>query len=331
MIEREWIYPGAGLTAAGAATALALMPDARQLLPALAILPAWMAAVTIIASAFALARLSIRGEEHPIAAFRDFVTYDWHRIGALMLAMGLAGLNLITFMWLKPLLNAYVPFRADSLLASMDKVMFLGNDPWTLLTWANIAGAGLFYHPAWFIAIIIALLTVKSAVPSPEKSALILTYFMLWTVVAPMVHCLLPAAGPLFYERLGYGHRFSGLVPGPETRAVFDWLWQCYSQGPQYEGNGISAMPSMHVAMSSWVLLVAWVQARRWFLPTLAFHVTICTLSIALGWHYAMDGLIGGIATALVYTACHDIYRLRAALAVRGKPASASFRDPSRQ
>lgn len=317
MIEREWIYPGATLTAICGAIALTLMPNAAKLLPALTILPAWMAAVAIIASMLALARLWLRGENHPIAAFRAFVKDDWQQIIALMLAMGLAGLNLITFMWLKPLLNVYVPFRADPLLASLDKMLFLGHDPWTLLSWANLSGAGLLYHPVWFIAIIVALLTAQSAKPSPEKSALILTYFILWTVVAPLIHCLMPAAGPLFYERLGYGPRFSGLVPGPETRMVFDWLWQSYSHGPRYEGNGISAMPSMHVAMSSWVLLVAWVQARRWFVPALGFHVMICTLSMALGWHYATDGLVSGIATALVYTICRDVYRLRANFANR--------------
>lgn len=315
MIERAWLVPGLLLTATSAAMALLLMPGAEHLLPALVIFPAWMVAVGVIGAMFTFVRLLTRGEEHPLAALHTMIKDDWQQIVTLLLAMSLAGINLISFMWIKPLLNVYIPFRADPILAAMDRTLFLGHDPWALLGWANVAGAGLFYHPIWFIAIIIALLTAASARSSPRKSALLLTYFLLWSVVAPLIHCLMPAAGPLFFERMGYGPRFAGLIPGPETQAVFDWLWQSYANGPRYMGNGISAMPSMHVAMSSWVLLVAWVQARRWFPMALAFHITIVTLSIALGWHYAMDGLVAGIATALVYAASHDALRRRAVLA----------------
>lgn len=315
MIEREWLLPGLLLTALSACIALVLMPSAGQLLPALVVFPAWMVAVCVIGAIFTFVRLAARGEQSPFSALRTMIRDDWQQVVTLLLAMALAGINLISFMWLKPLLNVYIPFRADPLLAAMDRMLFLGHDPWTLLSWANVSGAGLFYHPVWFIAIIIALMSAASAKPSPRKSALLLTYFMLWSVVAPLIHSLMPAAGPLFFERMGYGPRFANLVPGPETQAVFDWLWQCYADGPRYMGNGISAMPSMHVAMSSWVLLVAWVEARRWFPLALAFHLTIVTLSIALGWHYAMDGIVAGIATALVYTASYDALRLRAVLA----------------
>lgn len=301
MSDRDWFLPCIGLTACSAGAALYFIPHYEGLLPALRILPAWMAAAALIAVISGFIAMLRQGVNHPLAAMRTFVHRERRRMIFVATFMLVAGINLIAFMWMKPLLNYLVPFWADPLLADIDRALFLGNDPWTLLSWLTLPAAGLVYHPGWFIMMIVALLMTASARPSPERSAILLTYFVLWSVAAPAIHMLLPAAGPIFYERLGYGPRFAALDGGMETKAVGDYLWAIYATGRFGAGSGISAMPSMHVTISTWTVVAFNFCLPRWRGVAIAGWIAIFFLSIALGWHYAADGIVGAIAALGCY------------------------------
>lgn len=67
--------------------------------------------------------------------------------------------------------------------------------------------------------------------------------------------------------------------------------------------NGISAMPSMHVAMAVLFALLAWnVHAAAGIAFTL-YAVIIQIGSVHLGWHYAIDGYVSAIAISLLWIA----------------------------
>lgn len=322
MIDRSVLATGGVLTAAAAIIALILVRNPSDLLLAMSIFPAWMAATAVLAAIGGFAALVRSGTEHPIQAATQFLRRERRTVASIGLFMALAGLNLITYMWAKPLLNQYVPFRAGPYLAAADHMLFLGHDPWRLVQWANVHGTEVLYHPLWFAVIMVTLLALAVARPSIGKSALLTTYFVLWTVTGPLIHCLLPAAGPLFYQKLGFGDRFAALPRSAETQAMADYLWQFYEHGSFGPGNGISAMPSMHVVMMSWVVLVAAVTNRRLLPAALAMWVTIYVLSIALGWHFAMDGVIGVAVTGITYAIVLGFYRHGQAVNL-GRPAGA--------
>lgn len=223
----------------------------------------------------------------------------------------LSGANMIAFMWVKPLLNYLVPFGADPLLADLDRLLFFGHEPWSGLQILAFPGAGIIYHPLWFVAIVTSLLLVAKASPSPERSAVLVCYFALWSLAGPIIHMLLPAAGPIFYERLGYGDRFASINYGPETREVADYLWSIYASKSFGSGSGISAMPSMHVTMSTWTVIATQALAPRYRWLAAAFWALILALSVALGWHYVVDGIVGAIAALLCYRALLALFRRR--------------------
>lgn len=276
-------------------------PSLSDLLPALRIFPAWIAAAFLLSFAGVVFSLICQREPKPIKALLRSTQSNWRANLSSLAIVALAGLNLIGFMWIKPLLNQMVPFWADPLLANIDYLLFFGSDPWTLLTWANFALAGVVYHPIWFLSILIALLVTSFAPNSQQKSAIIVSYFVLWSLVAPGVHSLLPAAGPIFYEALGYGPRFAGMQHSPETAAVAAYLWNFFESGSYGAGNGISAMPSMHVATSTWVVIATAAFKRRWLPVALLVWLSIVVLSIALGWHYALDGMAGTLVAFISY------------------------------
>jgi membrane-associated phospholipid phosphatase len=68
-------------------------------------------------------------------------------------------------------------------------------------------------------------------------------------------------------------------------------------QGNYVPGFGISAMPSVHVAMATLFAIGGFVM-HRWigWLMT-AYAILIWIGSIYLGWHYATDGIVGASMT----------------------------------
>jgi membrane-associated phospholipid phosphatase len=158
---------------------------------------------------------------------------------------------------------------------------------------------------------LLTLLVVSKAPPSAEKSAMMLSYFTLWSVVGPLIHALLPAAGPVFFAQMGYGDRFAGLHGSPETQHLTDYLWAVYSGTGFGPGSGISAMPSMHIATTAWMIIGFYVLARRWIAPMAIAGLLIFLLSISLGWHYAMDGIVGATSAVLCCLLFRSFYRRR--------------------
>ncbi|HVI98953.1 MAG TPA: phosphatase PAP2 family protein [Sphingomonas sp.] len=313
MGDRDWMVPSIVLTVATGAVALPLMPDLSGVFPAIGILPFWMTAAAILASIYGFATMIAARVPRPLAHIRQLVTRDWRWLLMFVFGIFLAGLNMTTFMWIKPLLNYLVPFHADPMLAAIDHALFLGHDPWTLFTWLNTLPMALFYHRVWFILMIITLFGVLTAPASPRKSAMMVTYFALWSIVGPVIHSLLPAAGPIFYERLGYGDRFATLAHVSETREVADYLWSVYTGSRFGPGSGISAMPSLHIATTTWIVLATWHFQRRIMIPVAIAAALIFMLSMALGWHYAADGIVGAAATIGCFRLLLALFRQRAA------------------
>ena len=315
MRERSWLLPSLILTFISGATALLIMPNYSGVMPALKILPLWMLVSGALASVCAYVRMAMTRAPSPFREIVRAMREDWRHLLTIAVGITLAGLNMIAFMWTKPLLNYFVPFRADLALAKFDRALFLGHDPWTLLTWLNSNPTAIFYHRAWFALMIITLLIVLSRPPSPEKSATLLTYFILWSIVGPVIHLLMPAAGPVFFQKLGYGNEFAGIWVPHDMVEMKDYLWTVYTTNKFFApGSGISAMPSLHIATTSWMVIAIYVHARRLIIPISLSAMLLLLLSISLGWHYAADGIVGGAAAFGCYQLTLRLYDGRFAL-----------------
>jgi hypothetical protein len=106
------------------------------------------------------------------------------------------------------------------------------------------------------------------------------------------------SAGPCYYEVFFGDPAFRPLmdrlvaIGNLHALPIQDYLLA--SRGVESIGSGISAMPSVHVAMTT--LLVLMVRKRfGWRWPTwlaAAYHLAILVGSVHLAWHYAVDGLV---------------------------------------
>lgn len=87
------------------------------------------------------------------------------------------------------------------------------------------------------------------------------------------------------------------------TRGYQQLLWLLHQNHDVAIGSGISAFPSIHVAMVTLYCFFAYELNHRVGHLALAYLVVIQVSSVLLGWHYAIDGYASMVAVALIYFA----------------------------
>jgi membrane-associated phospholipid phosphatase len=202
-------------------------------------------------------------------------------------------------MWLKIMLPFAVPFWADPLLANMDHALFRA-EPWQLARgigdYALIDRIYVTWGPVMLLTVSVLLLLPESS----RKTQSLLSYFLTFAAGA-IGEYVLSSAGPVFYQSIGLGDRFANLHVEPWVRTAADYLWAQYQHAGGEIGGGISAMPSLHVAIAAWIALVMRAYVPKVQLIGWIWFAAIFFGSVYLGWHYAMDGIVGILITAIAW------------------------------
>jgi hypothetical protein len=294
------IYICAGVTALSGLVAYGLVPFTGMTnAPTPHVFFLWNTFMFMVCASYVFwttLKMALRRQERPFATL--WASADWKQIKSMVLWTLLLALNLLFFCTIKAQLGQVVAFSADPLLADVDKVL-LGSDAWRLVQWFNHPGLPLLYHRAWFLWLAFVIFWLLRSPESAEKDRLFIGYVLMWSVFGPVVHLMLPAAGPVFYSDLGLGDRFAGLQQWPTSVGTKNYLWNGYVNKMFYDASGISAMPSLHLATMFWTLIA--VRNTRWMILGCLFTAYIFLGSIAIGWHYAIDGIAGGIGAVLCY------------------------------
>ena len=298
----RWLVVGAAMTTVSGIAAFALIPVTGMVnSPTLGVGLLWLILTAVVVGCHVIVgtiKMARSGDERPLAIL-------WSRLKSkqtLFVAVGtlLLAENLLFFCIIKPQLGQLVAFTADPLLADIDYYLF-GADPWLLIEWFKHPGMELIYHRGWFLWLAFVAVYLLSLPSSREKDRLLISYMMLWSIFGPLVHLMLPAAGPVFFDELGFGDRFTGLRQSDSSQTVATYLWTGYSGKIFYPAGGISAMPSLHLTTMFWSLIA--IRNTRWLAFGIAFTTYIFLGSIAIGWHYAVDGLAGAVGALVCYWA----------------------------
>jgi hypothetical protein len=241
-----------------------------------------------------------------------------NRDKALEIFSTLLGTTLLcsSFILLKTAIPLVVPFWADPMLAAWDRALFGGVDGYVLAhdfaPWFEAEWAALLYMPVWAITMILfPTFVVLVERDRARKLRYLRLYVLCWVALGLITAALFSSAGPIYYEQVTDEPGFSELrarmaaVGFDQTavRALQDGLWSAYEadDGQQLRGSGISAFPSMHVAVATlWACYLA--ERFRWLAPLgVAYAAVILFLSVFTGWHYAVDGIASALA---VIAAC---------------------------
>jgi hypothetical protein len=200
--------------------------------------------------------------------------------------------------WLKAAMPFSVGFHADQLLADADAWIF-GTDPWRLVQWLPPTLIDTAYI-TWAQSNLF-MMAILALVPKSEKRDRAIISFFLVVSACALLQYAVPSAGPIFYERLGFGDRFADLPSRPWATVTADYLWANYQDNAARVGTGISAFPSLHVAGAAWVADVVSSYSRKLAPLAWAYFVLILMGSVFLGWHYALDGIAGLVIAILMY------------------------------
>ena len=208
------------------------------------------------------------------------------------------------FIWLPPIKRA-IPdqsgYWADPWLSEIERSAF-GDDPWTFLhqlpNWVTPGIDGLY--AAWIPMIVLVSMLVAVFGSMALVSRYFLSWALAWVVLGIGVAHLLPSAGPIFGPDLGFGfEELRAQLQGTIALRFHDMLWEMHVAGSRDLGGGISAMPSMHCALTFICVAAAW--RTQWRIPVLVYAALIWFGSVYLGWHYALDGVVSAIGIALIW------------------------------
>lgn len=206
---------------------------------------------------------------------------------------------------------ALMPFYADPYLAELERRLH-GADAWMLLhqvlpTWC-IYLIQPIYSTVWFTLWfgVVGYVAVWLEGPARQRYfwSLALTMISIGTVLAT----LLASVGPIFYDHFLGGTRFHDLRTaldstraGRQTLHYAVYLIESYRSGESVFGSGISAMPSVHVAIAFLNALLFASHSRSIAAAGWAFAFIILLGSVYTGWHYAVDGYVSVVVVLVIW------------------------------
>lgn len=207
------------------------------------------------------------------------------------------------------------PFSWDARLSALDKTIHFGRQPWEWLRPAleNVTATNIldFTYYTWLPLLAIVCAWQAWSPRRELRLRFFLTFVLVWIVLGDLMAGLLSSAGPPYWDQVvggpnPYRGLFDHLLLMREqlplsTLLVQEGLWKHYVRATQNPYTGISAMPSIHVAMTVLYALVGWRTWRPLGVFFACYGVAILLGSVHLGWHYAVDGYVSIIGVLALW------------------------------
>ncbi len=291
--DQDWLYPAIAIAMAAALSAAALryltgypgQPSGMTSLTAAIAIVTLTAFFRFMRYFFGLWRA---GEEHPAVRIR--AEFRLALLGFAPIAAGVAilGTFLYSTTFLKSMIPSVIPFWADEAFAATDQAIFVDPQAIAIALKPALGALGLFYG-LWHAAHLGGILWVLHW-RNGNRARHILSFMLTWSVGMVLAY-LFSSMGPIFT-----GQYDPSVAPESVQRAA-TFLWANYQADGALLGAGISAFPSMHVAIAAWLALVLKDRGLPWL--GIAYLIGVFACSVILGWHYVIDG-VAGVAIALL-------------------------------
>lgn len=254
----------------------------------------------------------------PSTFMRDVVQRGGMRLILVMLTFWV---GLSAFTTFKLAIPDLVPFYADPMLADADAWLH-GGDPGRLAQdlvpgWAQYP-LGYLYGPVWFIL----WFGLTAFVALHDDRRLRQRYFWCMALSTCLLGTVLAAAfssvGPVFYDQIYGADRFASLVSsvydsavGADMKLITNYLLSNYQERAHQIGTGISAMPSMHLAIVTLNANMLTSLDRRVGAIAWLYVGLILLGSVYLGWHYALDGYLSIAVVSLIWWGAGRVLKRR--------------------
>jgi len=221
-----------------------------------------------------------------------------------------------TFTVIKTAFPQFAPFIWDATFEQWDRWLHGGVAPWQLLQpvigWPIVTRALDWLYDFWFY--ILSLIWAWQAFSQRNhrlRRQFFYSVLLSWILLGNVAAILLSSAGPCFFAKITsladpYSPLMNYLAHVNDGQPIFavdaqKILWNAYTHRTIIVGAGMSAMPSMHVAIAVLFPLVCW-RVQRWLGFALTVYALIVLItSVHLAWHYAVDGYFGTIGMIAIW------------------------------
>lgn len=228
------------------------------------------------------------------------------RIVGGLLVLVLHHLLNANFFAVKQALWVTVPYSWDATFHALDGWVHAGYQPaaWAAAHLSNAAIVAIdrYYFVGWGHALLITLAVAAWSERRELRHQILLAYIGVWAIAGNALAGLFASAGPCYVEALTGATWYRPLT---DRLAAVDshtpliasllqrLLWRSAAAGQWSAIGGISAMPSVHLALATVTVLYWSRRGRRWRVAGVLFVGAVQVGSVALGWHYAVDGYAG--------------------------------------
>lgn len=249
----------------------------------------------------------------------------------MICAMLATGVTLPLFQVFKQIVLPTRGFPLDVHIATAERWIFGGRDAWEVThamfgLWPTLVLDAAY--AIWLPMMFLFPMVVSAAIHNAEaRGRLIGTWVASWIIIGSIGAWLLGSAGPCYYNDLvgpnvGFLKLHAALqaldgqaqAVGLSIRALyFQDMLEATQAGTNLDfASGISAMPSMHVAMASLFAIAGFRRSRLLGGIFTVYALMIWVASIHLGWHYAMDGVVGAAMMGALWMLSKPIARILA-------------------
>lgn len=300
------------------------------------------AAVLFYSCLYLLFSLARHRPESPIGYFRErFLSrksFSWW-IAALPI-VGVCVVLLPLFSNMKGMIPYFTDYTWDATFIAWDRALFFGYDPWQVL-WPIFGNPyvtaimAVFYH-LWILLLYLGCVMVlfDPRVDRELRRQFFMSYVLIWALLGSIMATALASVGPVFAAPLigidTFEPQMALLRQNSETAylmtlPVQEGLLNAFQERARGLGAGITAMPSLHVAIAFLFVLTTRQLDRRLYYAFIAFFAIIWIGSVHLAYHYAVDGLVSVIGVIVIWLASAAILRWWDAL-LAGRDQPADFR-----
>ncbi|MGE5536465.1 MAG: phosphatase PAP2 family protein [Acidobacteriota bacterium] len=271
-------------------------------------LPIFLGIVPVFCAVNLLLSALVSSSKNPLG----FVHNALRERGAAAVGIGVTcWVGMAAFWTYKFHIPELVPFYADRALANVDEVIHFGA-PWRFLHSitpdAAVPAMVLIYFPAWVVQFAAVIVFAAFHSNDGNRTRYLVSFATVIAGLGTLLAGTLSSVGPIYYDRFLGGARFAGLTDALHANAdasliirVSEQLYAAYVTGTGGLVAGISAMPSIHVAVPALNTLFL-LTVNRWAgIAGCIFTAAIMFESVYFGWHYAVDGYVSVIAVSVIW------------------------------
>ena len=265
--------------------------------------------------------------------FKPAERRDVRKLYYSMAAFFMMYVMLTLFSTMKSVIHYVQPYNIDAWLVKIEQIVHLGFLPTTLIDhtihWGGFYQFLDVFYVLWFLGIYLYVtLIILGDSFAHLRERYLFCFAGVWFVIGNIVACLMASVGPIYVEDYFKTNPSDAMaavrasadifeVESEKTKlmAVFfkNLIMEFASNRTVVDPNGISAMPSVHVAIAALMMFHAKHVNRALFVASILFFACIFAGSVLLAWHYAIDGYVAVLLT-------YGLWKLSAFLPPPQKP-----------